>query len=181
MSVAGGSTPDRGALMLWLLRHDPSECSRLWDEESGRRGQKPGVNSDLCPSCTCAPPPAPLERSSWDERPYLQQPACLHGPDKDLEGVLGPGTDDLPAGVHRHAGELGGPRGREGAEVPVPAAEREAQLTLLAEAPAACVFRVLNVVAPSRASVHTTGCPTIPEPSASLTAQQRNSLLWARD
>lgn len=35
MSLAGGSTPDKGAQMLWLLRHDPSECSRLWDEESG--------------------------------------------------------------------------------------------------------------------------------------------------
>lgn len=46
------------------------------------------------------------------------------------------------------------------------------QLTSPAEAP---VFRGLNAVAPSRASVHTTCCPTIPEPPASLSPPNRGT------
>lgn len=77
-----------------------------------------------CPSCGVprgtlprAVPPTPAPRPDT----HVQEPACLHGPDEDLKGILGPGRHDLPAAVHGHAGELGGPRGRESAEVPVPA------------------------------------------------------------
>ena len=51
---------------------------------------------------------------------HLEQPAGLHGPDEDLEHILASSTHDLPAVVHRQAGELYGARRRECAEVTVP-------------------------------------------------------------
>lgn len=51
---------------------------------------------------------------------YLQQPARLHGPQEDLEGVLSAGAHQLSADVHRQRRELRRPRRRERPEVSVP-------------------------------------------------------------
>lgn len=102
----------------------------------------------------------------------LQQPARLHGPEEDLEGVLGPGSNDLPTRVHCHAGELSGPRGREGAEVPVPAGKRGPGLA----APPRALLGPRCRASP-RASASAARSPTSPAFSPPLAAQQRGDLL----
>ena len=106
----------------------PEDAGRAGCIPAGREEPRPEAGAAcsprVCrgapPACGCAPDPGPQPCGS-----YVQEPARLHGPDEDLEGVLRPGRNDLPAAVHGHAGELGGPWRREGAEVPVPAPRHE--------------------------------------------------------
>lgn len=51
---------------------------------------------------------------------YIKKSARLHGPHKDLEGVLSPCRDNFSTRVNSHTGELRGAWRREGAEIPVP-------------------------------------------------------------
>lgn len=51
---------------------------------------------------------------------YIKKSACLHGPHKDLKGVLRSCRDDFPTRVNSHTGELCGAWRSECAEIPVP-------------------------------------------------------------
>lgn len=117
-------------------------------------------------------PPGPPRARCPGRAADLQQPARLHGPEEDLEGVLGPGSNDLPTHVHCHAGELSGPRGREGAEVPVPAGRRGPGLA----APPRALLGPRCRASP-RASASAACSPTSPAFSPPLAAQQRGDLL----
>lgn len=57
--------------------------------------------------------------------PHLQQTASLHGPQEDLEGVLGSGAHQLAADIYSQGGELRRARRCEGPEVAVPANTEE--------------------------------------------------------
>lgn len=104
----------------------PEDAGRAGCIPAGREEPRPEAGAAcsprVCrgapPACGCAPGPQPCDS-------YVQESARLHGPDEDLEGVLRPGRNDLPAAVHGNAGELGGPWRREGAEVPVPVPRHE--------------------------------------------------------
>lgn len=63
---------------------------------------------------------------------YLQEPARLHGPQEDLEGVLGSCAHQLSTDIYSQGGELRRPRRREGPEVPVPARTEKGHMDLTA-------------------------------------------------
>lgn len=135
----GGSETDVGmaGALMWAVRRSVGSTEG-WAEPSINchcllQGVLCLAPTSLSPSCctefsryssrdSLAHLPPSLLRT-WTRGPncsYIKKPACLHGPHKDLNGVLRPCRDDFPTRVDSHTGELCGAWRREGAEIPVP-------------------------------------------------------------